>query len=103
MVPQNKPNTALAAKYNPNGPMAGATRNGRTLGACNKNEHTFIETNAPFSGHGGCGRGGGVVVVTAVMMLVVSRVAGDGDGDGGSGVLGKTEKLSGISFHIKLL
>ncbi|GKF43007.1 hypothetical protein Tco_0126349, partial [Tanacetum coccineum] len=85
MVPQNKPNTALAAKYNPNGPMAGATRNGRTLGACNKNEHTFIETNAPFSGHGGCGRGGGVVVVTAVMMLVVSRVAGDGDGDGGSG------------------
>ncbi|GKA76495.1 hypothetical protein Tco_0782956 [Tanacetum coccineum] len=42
----------------------------------------FYKPNAPFLGHGGCGRDGGVVVETAVMMLVVSRVAGDGDGDG---------------------
>ncbi|GKD45373.1 hypothetical protein Tco_1270018, partial [Tanacetum coccineum] len=42
----------------------------------------FYKPNALFLGHGGCGRDGGVVVETAVMMLVVSRVAGDGDGDG---------------------
>ncbi|GKD53865.1 hypothetical protein Tco_1287252 [Tanacetum coccineum] len=45
-------------------------------------------------GHGGCGRDGGVVVETAVMMLLVSMVAGDGDGDGDvDGAVGEADEV----------